>query len=187
MEARPAEVVGLLSEAAHASSDGDFETAWTSHRRAWRLAVASPTASAAMRSHCERHSCPELRKTTWLLGKPISELAFLAEHCRDRQNDACETWLNGLHRLRAQVGPERRTPGHPPQDVEMRFPGLESGDLRPWTLAAVGGKRIWAILDSGSPHTIVGRDWATFKGSTTPLSATPTPSDTGMASTRASA
>lgn len=162
-----AQVEELLSEAIHASSDGDFETSWTSHRRAWQLAFASPEASDAMRTYCERHDCPEIRKTAWLLGKSSSELAFLADladYCRDTESDSCESWFVRLHRLRAHLGSERRTPGQPSQDVEIRFPGLESRDLRPWSVVAIGGKRIWAILDSGSPHTLVGRDWANLQG-----------------------
>ena len=163
-DSEPAAVEKLLSDAVRASSVGDFQTAWTSHRRAWGLAVASREAGDAMRSYCERHDCPGIHKTTWLLGKPSSELAFLAEHCRHTESDSCKTWFAGLHRFRAQVGSERRTPEQPAQDVAMRFPGLESGDIRPWTLAAVDGKRIWAILDTGSPHFIVGRDWANLQG-----------------------
>ena len=154
----------LLSEAVRAGSAGDFETSWTSHRRAWRLAVAAPDAGEAMRAFCERHDCPRIWKTAWLIGKPSSELAFLTEHCRGTASEACETWFDVLHRLRAQMGSERRTPRRPPQEVAMRFPHLESGDLRPGALAAIGGKRIWAILDSGSPHTLVGRDWANLQG-----------------------
>ena len=160
-------MVGLVASPVRASSDGDFETSWTSHRRAWQLAFASPEAGDAMRSYCERHDCPEIRKTAWLLGKSSSELAFLADladYCRDTESDSCESWFARMHRLRAHLGSERRTPGQVPQDVEIRFPGLKSGDLRPWSIVAIGGKRIWAILDSGSPHTLVGRDWANLQG-----------------------
>ncbi len=86
---RSAEVEELLSEAARASSDGDFETAWASHRRAWTIAVASREAGAAMLAYCERHDCPKIRKTGWLLGKPDSDLRVISEACRGRESEAC--------------------------------------------------------------------------------------------------
>ena len=160
------EVEKLLAEAVRASSDGDFETAWTSHRRAWQIAVASREAGDAMQGFCERHDCPRIRKTAWLLGKPSSELGFLARDCRGRESesDACGRWFDGLHRVRAHLGPDRRAPGHPPQEWEMRFFHLASGDLRPWTVVAVGGKLVWAILDTGAPHAVIGRGWADLAG-----------------------
>ncbi|MCY3840179.1 MAG: hypothetical protein OXH09_16275 [Gammaproteobacteria bacterium] len=164
---RSAEVEELLSEAVRASSNGDFQTSWTSHRRAWQLAFASAEAGDAMRSYCERHDCPEIRKTAWLLGKPIAELAFLtelADYCRDGESDSCDGWFARMHRLRAHLGTERRSSGQSPQDVAIRFPRMESGDARAATLVAIGGERLWALLDSGSPHTIVGRDWANLQG-----------------------
>ncbi|MDE0443335.1 MAG: hypothetical protein OXL38_14600, partial [Gammaproteobacteria bacterium] len=76
-DSRSAEVEKLLSEAVRASSNGDFETSWTSHRRAWQLSFASREAGDAMRAYCERHACPKIRNTAWLLGKPRSELAAI--------------------------------------------------------------------------------------------------------------
>ena len=125
------QVEELLSEATHASSDGDFETSWTSHRRAWEIAAGSPEAGDAMLAYCERHDCPNIHKTGWLLANPDSDLALLADTCRGRDNDACRRWFNGLHRLRAHLGPDRRAPRQRPQEVPMRFPHVEAGHLAP--------------------------------------------------------
>lgn len=163
-DSRSAEVEKLLSEAVRASSDGDFETAWTSHRRAWELAFASPEAGDAMRSYCERHDCPRIRKTAWLLGKPDFELSFLADYCPHGESDSCEAWFARVHRFRAQAGPEQRSPRQPAQEVAILFPGMESRDPRPWTLAAIAGKPLWALLDTGAPHVLLGRDWANLQG-----------------------
>ena len=59
----PQEVRRLLVEAATASSMGDFEIAWASHRRPWEIAAGSPDAGDAMLAYCERHDCPNISKT----------------------------------------------------------------------------------------------------------------------------
>jgi hypothetical protein len=158
------QVEALLSEAARANSNGDFATAWTSHRRAWKIAAGSPSAGDVMLAYCERHDCPKIHKTGWLLGKPDSDLAFLADTCRGRDSDACRRWFNGLHRLRAHLGPDGRAPRQRPQEVPMRFPHVEAGHLAPWTLASIGGKPVWALLDTGAPHAVFGRDLAHLWG-----------------------
>ena len=160
----PREVRQLLAEAVQASSMGDFETAWTSHRGAWEIAAESRDAGDAMLAYCERRDCPSIRTTGWLLGKPDSDLAFLTETCRGRDSNACQRWFNGLHRLRAHLGPHWRAPRQRPQKVPMRFHHVEAGHLAPWTVASVAGKPVWAILDTGAPHTVFGRDLANLWG-----------------------
>ncbi|MDE0038169.1 MAG: pepsin/retropepsin-like aspartic protease family protein [Gammaproteobacteria bacterium] len=166
-EPRSAEVEELLSEAVRASSDGDFETAWTSHRRAWQLAFASPEAGEAMESYCERHDCPKIRNTAWLLGKPSTELAFLtdaADYCRHGEGESCDAWFARMRRLRAHLGPNRRAQQQRSHEVPLRFLHIEANHLAAWTIASISGKPVWALLDTGAPHTFVGRDWGNLQG-----------------------
>ncbi len=41
----------------------------------------------------------------------------------------------------------------------MRFLHLSG-----WTIASISGKPVWALLDTGAPYTVVGRDWANLQG-----------------------
>ncbi|MCY3840181.1 MAG: retropepsin-like aspartic protease [Gammaproteobacteria bacterium] len=166
-DSRSAEIEKLLSEAVRASSNGDFETSWISHRRAWQLSFASPEAGDAMRSYCQRHDCPKIRNTAWLLGKPSAELAFLvelADYCRDGESDSCDAWFTRMHRLRAHLGPNRRAQQQRSHEVPLRFLHIEANHLAAWTIASISGKPVWALLDTGAPHTFVGRDWGNLQG-----------------------
>ena len=154
------DVEQLLAEATRASGEGDFGTAWKSHRRAWQIAVSSSSAGRAMREFCESHDCPRIRKTAWLVGEPNSELASLTVECRQNESNTCRKWNDGLHRLRVHLGSDRRKRVHSPHELEMWFFHGGSGDRRPSTVVSVAGKPIWALLDTGSPHALMGRAWA---------------------------
>ena len=177
----------LIVEALRVSSDGDFETAWANHLRAWKTAATFPDAGDAMLAYCERHNCPNIRKTGWLLGKPDSELAFLAESCRGSESNACQRWFNGLHRLRAHLGPDRACHGS-----DRRRCRCGSSTSRPGT-SRHGRSLRWPANRSGHFWTPGRRTpssaatWRTFGGWTTPWSATPTRSAYGTARHRVSA
>ncbi|MDE0443770.1 MAG: retropepsin-like aspartic protease, partial [Gammaproteobacteria bacterium] len=96
-----------------------------------------------------------------------AELAFLtdlAAYCRPGEGDSCDAWFTRMHRLGAHLGPDVRTRRQRPQIVPMRFPHLEAGNLTPWTIASVGGNAVWALLDTGAPHAVLGRDRAHLWG-----------------------
>ena len=163
-ESAEGEVGKLMAEAVRAIGEGDFGSAWKSHRRALQLAVDSPKAGRAMDEFCGSHDCPRIRSTAWLVGEPSSELGSLTAECRGSESGTCRKWINGLDRLRAQLGSEQRAPVDSPHDVELWFLHLESGDLRPWMVVSVAGKPVWAIVDTGAPQPFMGRAWANLHG-----------------------
>ena len=148
-----------LSGAIEATAEGDFPAAWSSLRLAYWTALSSQEAADAKTAFCARRACPDIWRIAWLAGRPSSHLGFLGGVCTDIEVEACSRWLALQHVGRNYLGPVRRPPSNPAQDVPMRF-NEGSGDGRLRAMVEVDGKTTSALLNTGARHSGFRRKWA---------------------------
>ncbi len=146
----------LLDETVRAASRGDFQAARDGYNRLFTLMRTSKRARTMHQAYCSRPGgCPDIGVLAWILGKGKPELSFLDGRCEDRTDPTCAHWLERVDLLKAYLNEEPENSPYPPHDVEIEFIHADLNDLRPWMITQVGGKPIWAMMDTGGDVTFI--------------------------------
>ncbi|MCY3817871.1 MAG: hypothetical protein OXH52_00705 [Gammaproteobacteria bacterium] len=141
----------LMDQTMLAVGEGDLRTAWESYRKLHVLERTSELARSIHKNYCGRpEGCPDIGLLAWILGMAKGDLAFLDGHCDEANHPGCVRSNERVEMLRAYLDDAPTPADHPAHEVEIAFiHAAEWNDFRPWTTVEIGGKELWAMVNTG--------------------------------------
>ena len=141
----------LMDTTMRTAGEGDFEATWESYSRIHVLMRTSNRARTVHSAYCPRPArCPDIGQIAWIIGKTKADLAFLDGRCHDETDGGCAQWLERVRLLKGYLNDKPANATHPAHELEVEFIHADLDDLRPWTIVQIGGKPMWAMMDTGA-------------------------------------